>query len=305
MENKKDKFKLGFKISLLTLLMSLSVILCVSVRNTYIKADYLSPQPFIEINEGFDKYWQYYKSGVNPSNNQFNRSYIDYYFGSNYGYYTFDLSSDNPDVNTIICTIILDDLNDDRFIDSDTKKVLECGFVSGDLVNNYSILDDCVLPYYICLSDYQKSYVGFIDISDLNIYLEGYTYFVCRVSDPYLDNNGIGNAPQFLFWDLNLNANYNDIYDSGYRQGIEVGYYRGRNDGVSIGYSNGYAEGQLNPSNDYHISDLLFAIFDAPYQVLYNLFSFTIFGTSMWVIIVSLLTLAIVLWVVKKFIGFS
>lgn len=117
------------------------------------------------------------------------------------------------------------------------------------------------------------------------------------------------------------NANVTETYQAGFNDGVDSintqQYYdNGYNTGYNVGrnsvdinavqtqaYSDGYNAGLLSSSHDYGIKDLLYSIFDVPINVLSNLFSFTIFGSNVWAIIVSLLTILVVIWIVSKVLG--
>lgn len=99
-------------------------------------------------------------------------------------------------------------------------------------------------------------------------------------------------------WQFNLhllNGN-NASYQSGYADG----YSQGHIDGSAEGYTTGYQEALSTSTSTFN--GLFNAIADTPLRFLYGLFNFDLFGISMLVIIMSLLTGIILFGVVKRFI---
>lgn len=86
-----------------------------------------------------------------------------------------------------------------------------------------------------------------------------------------------------------LGASY---YDSGYR----IGYQ----DGVRVGYASGYNDG-VGTAQQGTFHNLFNSIADTPLRFLYGIFNFDLFGLSMLVIVLTLLTGLIVFGIVKKF----
>ena len=142
-----------------------------------------------------------------------------------------------------------------------------------------------------------------------------------RLFTPYISNDevifnngvnvGLANGEQRVINDPNYYGLYNSSqYDANYNTGYEVGYTDGRNsfNAVAIynnAYNEGYNSGLSASSQDYGISDLLFSIFNVPVAVLSNLFSFSIFNTTVWTVIVSLLIITIVIYIIKRLILFK
>lgn len=93
---------------------------------------------------------------------------------------------------------------------------------------------------------------------------------------------------------------YNNGYTTGYDNGVKDGYQSGTKDGYDEGYTVGRNDG-LNISQQGTFKNLLGAIADTPVRMLFSLFSFDLFGTSMIVVVLSFLTGIIVIKIVKKF----
>lgn len=87
------------------------------------------------------------------------------------------------------------------------------------------------------------------------------------------------------------NTIYQDAYKTGYREGWNAGNDKGFNDGYQSG---------LNISQNASFMSLFNSIADTPLRFLYGLFNFDLFGVSMLVIILSLLTFLVVFAIVKK-----
>lgn len=81
---------------------------------------------------------------------------------------------------------------------------------------------------------------------------------------------------------------YNDGYTNGQTAGKTEGYREGFNDGRSI-------------SSQGTFQNLFNALADTPLRFLYGLFSFDLFGTSMLVIVLTLLTGIMIFGLIKKF----
>lgn len=78
------------------------------------------------------------------------------------------------------------------------------------------------------------------------------------------------------------------------------GYNNGYATGSAEGYAKGYAEG-LGVSHNSSFMGLFSSIADTPLRFIYGLFNFDLFGTSVLVIVLTLLTGIIVFGIVKKF----
>ena len=120
-----------------------------------------------------------------------------------------------------------------------------------------------------------------------------YSLFQTRVLTPSSYNNG-------------YNAGYEDGFvdgdSTGYERGNEVGFSNGHKQGYSQGYSAGEVHG-ISTANQYSFLGLLGAVVDAPLQALSGLLNFDILGFNMANFFYALLTLGIVIFVVKLFLG--
>lgn len=110
------------------------------------------------------------------------------------------------------------------------------------------------------------------------------------------------------------NAEYVNGYGEGYNLGYDTGYSSGSSIGESVGYNNGYTTGYtegdlqgynrgINSAHQFTFFNLLSAVVDAPVQALTGLLNFNILGFNMLNFFTGLLTLAIILFIVRKILG--
>lgn len=79
---------------------------------------------------------------------------------------------------------------------------------------------------------------------------------------------------------------------------LNIRYEEGKRAGYVNGYDVGYAEGALN-ANNYTFDGLLSAVFDVPVRTFKSLFEFEILGVNLANFFLSLLTLAIIIFIVR------
>lgn len=97
----------------------------------------------------------------------------------------------------------------------------------------------------------------------------------------------------------------NQIYQEGYNNGLNDNQENIYNNGYNTGFDDGFEDGKITgvvEANDYSFFSLFGAIFDAPVTLFTSLLNFNFLGINLWSFITSLLTLAIILFVVKLFI---
>lgn len=128
-------------------------------------------------------------------------------------------------------------------------------------------------------------------INDLNFSgaysLEDRTYFI---------NLGVNTDNSYY------QAGFTDGYNDGISVGTEDGYNNGYNVGLKDGYNNGYNAG-INESDSNSFMNLMSAVLDAPVRTFTSLLNFEILGVNLLGFITALLTLAIIIFIVKLFIG--
>lgn len=106
--------------------------------------------------------------------------------------------------------------------------------------------------------------------------------------------------------DFSDNQIYQEGYDEGYNRGLALGttegYGNGYDTGYDVGFGNGRNEGIQN-ANNYSFLGLFGAIVDAPLTGLRSLFNFEFLGINLLSFITSLLTIALITFVIKKLMG--
>lgn len=149
------------------------------------------------------------------------------------------------------------------------------------------------------------------------------------VQDDYYKDNvfstGMDTIPQptsfnlvidFYFMDTSIYNPYfaeiENTYAKGYQDGRQVGYADGYNsgliDGISQGqqtgytqgYNIGYQNGKNDAPSDYGFMSLFSSIADTPIMMIYRMFNFQLFGTSMVVVVLTLVSVLILIKVLKK-----
>lgn len=85
-----------------------------------------------------------------------------------------------------------------------------------------------------------------------------------------------------------------------YNVGWQTGYNQGYTDGHTKGYADGYGTALSELSENHTFMSLFNSVADTPLRFIYGLFNFDIFGTSVLVVVMSLLTAIVVFAIVKK-----
>ena len=88
--------------------------------------------------------------------------------------------------------------------------------------------------------------------------------------------------------------NYTDIASQ-----YNLGYENGKKDTYLDAYNKGYEEGLAVAENDFF--SLFTGIADTPFMIITSLLSFEIFGVNAFVVLFSILTICIIIWLIKKF----
>lgn len=91
-------------------------------------------------------------------------------------------------------------------------------------------------------------------------------------------------------------------YDSGYTEGHDSGYAEGEQSSTAYGngYRNGYNNGLSHSSSDFGFMNLFTSIADTPILMMRSMFDFSIFGTSMLAVVLSLFTALVVIHLLKR-----
>ena len=145
-----------------------------------------------------------------------------------------------------------------------------------------------------------------------------------------LETSGAVSAVYSSYFSLNLQTSYSDyvshrcdiisVYDFfkykgddyeigvevgkdiGYRDGLKDGYASGKIDGYDLGKADGrdlgYQEG-LNDAHQFTFFNFFTAIFDVPIRALTGLFNFEFLGINLWAFLRSIITVAVIYFVIK------
>lgn len=303
MENKIKQNKNTVKIAIAIAMLIFTIVLVVLSKSfTHIKAE-SNDRYFTRLNSGYtNNYWLWLQSyQYQDFEATFSYDYMTSYNG--YGYYLLQVPSDNPDIKSLF--FLFNSVNtlplSNYTFNGDN--LFEIGFLPTSYTT--TILNNMYLPYKITLNSNEwvqfESYLFYLDLTDIPISTEGYGYLVVKCkSNLYSQLNSYYAYPNLIPTDLSTFDTAQYWYDFGYQDGFDNGRESAYDDYYQDGYYDGYINGIRESSQSYGITDLLFSIFDTPFQVMYNLFSFTIFGTTAWTIIISLTTLLLVLWLVKR-----
>lgn len=100
------------------------------------------------------------------------------------------------------------------------------------------------------------------------------------------------------------NQGYSDGYNQGYNQGETNGYNQGYSQGEDSGYTNGYNQGYLEGNNQdgNSLYDMILAVVDTPFRIFDYIFDFDVLGINIKNIVLSFSTVAIAIFVIKRFI---
>lgn len=147
-------------------------------------------------------------------------------------------------------------------------------------------------------------YNGYEDFQS-NIYTYS-TYLQLDVNNAFVIptiNNGLNFVDAFY---INVDivftlADSTGGYQTGYDTGYTIGYNDGNGAGYSTGYNNGYNTGFENGSRSgTNFASLLFTIADVPIYYLKSLFNIELFGVKMYTAVMSLLTIMVITFIVKR-----
>lgn len=151
---------------------------------------------------------------------------------------------------------------------------------------------------------YDRQFDGYEinDVSDI-----GYTFYVdCYIY--WLDPVYYG---YFEEGESISESVYNQGYADGRKDGEEIGYNLANDEWISKsaeleriarqeGYDYGVQIGRQQVQNDFGFTNLFLSIADTPVMMFRRLFDFSLFGTSMLAVIMSLFTCLLLIHVVKK-----
>lgn len=142
-------------------------------------------------------------------------------------------------------------------------------------------------------------YINYIRYYDVN---NNYIQF----SFPLLPDYVATDSFDFRTYYITDNFTDSQIYQQGYKQGLADNqqkiYDNGYNAGYDIGFGNGKTTGMAE-ANDFSFISLIGAVVDVPVQTFLGLFEFELLGINLANFFLSLLTVAVIIFVIKLVIG--
>lgn len=169
--------------------------------------------------------------------------------------------------------------------------------VSGSDVAPSSIIG-VELGYILTLETYNNYSVNYVKYFDAD---NNYIIFYFRTLN-FIPDGRLNSRTYYFVSSMDFTDN--QIYQQGYNQGLADNQSNIYNNGYNAGYDLGFDRGQLKggqEANNYSFLGLIGAVVDAPVSILSSLFNFTFLGINLWSFITSLLTIALILFVVKIF----
>lgn len=186
--------------------------------------------------------------------------------------YTFDDTSNNEDY----CINVL------KFYDTNNN-FLNIGFPV------YMIHGNNNFPYNNMI--YQANKLAIKQNLNLTpIVYDTRTYFFNNLSDSDINQ---------VSFDMGKDVGYKNGYDEGYKKGVDSIDVQSIK---SQAYNQGKADG-INSANKYTFSALVSSVVDAPIKAVTGLLNFEIFGVNLKSFMLSLFTLALVIAIIKLFLG--
>lgn len=204
----------------------------------------------------------------------------------------------------------IDNMGFDYYLNYDNNTY--SGLIPGDTIHSYITFDNYINSESNLFIIMRISNVYYDYLLDSDLFLRSGTYYT------YLGTNN-GFNPFTAWYNPMIKLSNLQVGNQGYTTGFNDGvnsvdtdiYYQQGVDSVNTGaiyanaYNAGYNAGLTESSHDYGISNLLFSIFDIPITIMSSLFSFTIFGTEVWGLLISLMFVAFILLVTAKILGRS
>ena len=137
---------------------------------------------------------------------------------------------------------------------------------------------------------------GYVFQSNTFSYNEDYLFMDDFLIVQYSSRNNAQTLLDAYLENITLRVWIGANYSAGFQTGFQQGYSNGSKDGYGQGYADGLA---MSEQGSFH--NLFNSIADTPLRFLYGLFNFDLFGTSMLVIVLTLLTAIVFFAVFKKF----
>ena len=224
--------------------------------------------------------------------NYYNMDYVFDYVDYNYYRNVFKVSTQYvTDIGVTEYLVILYSWNKTTYTDLYAYLQYYNGGYYFDSLINFNITNNVRFtqqeyPNYVTIKD-----VSFISYNELFVGIEFYrintnndlsVYYYKLNGDIVNVYNGVAHA-----W---VNSNYRYIYS----------FNGGLDSRISLVLYNVGAFGTFVPSSDYDITNLVYDYANLPFFLMQRLFSFSIFGVQVWSLILSLITILLAIFVIRK-----
>lgn len=192
----------------------------------------------------------------------------------------------------------------------DGANIFSQELINSVMGSSYSIEYDGIFEDGICFYAFDD------DLQDkgiLGIYFADSVNIFYPVGSTLPFNNGENHCYIITTYDLlhsSSGASPEELqskYNEGYNKGYSFGYLDGVNsvdlqNYYNNGYDSGYSDG-LSKGANYTFLSLVGAVIDAPVQAFTNLFNFEIFDMNITRFLLSIFTIAIIFFILKKVVG--
>ncbi len=241
----------------------------------------------------------------------------------NDGYSTYPLTFGSTNSVYIVKTFTLNSTDDNFYLYTVGKSIKNSGFTVVSCVVSRGNAEPTLQMVSVELGNYTESIADSFNSNTKSGYFNVVSYvdtngwrYSLAIPTKFASSDTFANRPMF-FYEYRLyklrdsgnltdsdyyNTGYTDGYNNGKAAGQSSGYSSGYSDGDSAGYTRGFAEGQ-EAGGDYTFLSLLSSVIDAPINAFKSLFNFDLLGFNLLSFITGLITLALVIFIVKKVAG--
>lgn len=150
-----------------------------------------------------------------------------------------------------------------------------------------------VSAYSFKFTRYDLSY------SDLDMMSLDTIRFVLFYDSTYINSVYLGGYYEYDFSAYLKVLALTDYYNYGYDVGYGYGFNAGEDFGYNNGYNTGYIEG-LSTADQGTLTDLILVVMDTPLRTFKQIWDFNILGVNIASAVLSLITLAVCIYVLKK-----
>lgn len=180
----------------------------------------------------------------------------------------------------------------------------DTGYLSYTIVGSKYIIDSDIVSVTLGFTNSVNTnndyYANFIRYNDKN---GNFITFYFRTFIGASTTNQL--EPRTYYFSNSFDLSDNEFFQQGYNEGLLDNQSNIYDNGYNTGFDDGFEDGKITgavEANDYSFFSLFGAIFDAPVTLFTSLLNFEFLGINLWSFITSLLTLAIILFVIKLFI---